>query len=111
MAPRGGTMLGISRTTRADSTTGYEMMRISERGDRLVFTAHPSGQPMAEFTSTAVSATDVVFANPEHDFPQTIRYRHVGADSLVARIEGTMGGQLRSMDFPMTRIACPTGRP
>lgn len=110
MEPRGGTMLGMSRTTRGDSTITYEWMRISERGERLVFTAHPSGQAAAEFTSTARAPTEVVFTNPEHDFPQTIRYRRVGADSLIARIEGTRGGELQGMDFPMARVACPAGR-
>jgi hypothetical protein len=110
MEPRGGTMLGMSRTTHGDSTVGYELMRISERGERLVFTAHPSAQPATAFSSAAISATEVVFTNPEHDFPQTIRYRRAGADSLVARIEGTSGGQLQAMDFPMARVACPDGR-
>ena len=110
MEPRGGTMLGMSRTTRGDSTITYEWMRISERGERLVFTAHPSGQAAAEFTSTASSPAEVVFTNSEHDFPQTIRYRRVGADSLVARIEGTSGGQLQAMDFPMAPVACLDGR-
>jgi hypothetical protein len=110
MAPRGGTMLGMSRTTRGDSTTGYELMRISERGERLVFTAQPSGQPAAAFTSAGISATEVIFTNPEHDFPQTIRYRRAGGDSLVARLEGMSAGQLQAMDFPMARVPCPDGR-
>ncbi len=107
MEPRGGTMLGMSRTTHGDSTVGYELMRISERGERLVFTAHPSGQPAAAFTSAVISATEVVFTNPEHDFPQTIRYRRAGSDSLVARVEGFDGGHPQAIDFPMARVACP----
>ena len=110
MEPRGGTMLGMSRTTRGDSTVGYELMRISERGERLVFTAQPSGQPAAAFTSAGISATEVEFTNPEHDFPQTIRYRRAGSDSLVARLEGFNEGQPQAMGFPMARVACPGGQ-
>jgi hypothetical protein len=109
MEPRGGTMLGMSRTTRGDSTVGYELMRISEQGERLVFTAHPSGQPAAAFSSAAISATEVVFTNPEHDFPQSIRYRRAGSDSLVARVEGFNAGHPQAIDFPMARVACPGG--
>ena len=64
-------------------------------------------RPRAEFASTAVSDTAVVFENLAHDFPQRIIYRRRGADSLVARIEGTRGGQMRGRDFPYRKAACP----
>ena len=108
MRPRGGTLLGMSRTVRGDSTVEHESMRIYEQGGRLVFAALPSGQAPAEFRSTHVGGAEVVFSNPAHDFPQTVRYRRAGADSLVARIEGTRGGRLRGVDFPMRRVPCAT---
>jgi len=107
LAPRGGTLLGVSRTTRADTVVEYEFMRIADAGDSLLFAAAPSGQPPAEFRGHAVGPGEVVFANPGHDFPQRIRYRRAGADSLVARIEGTRGGVERAVDFPYARTACP----
>lgn len=106
MRPRGGTLMGMSRTVRGDSTVEHESMRIYEHGGRLVFAALPSGQPPAEFRSTRVGDAEVVFSNPAHDFPQTVRYRRAGADSLVARVEGTRGGRLRGVDFPMRRVPC-----
>jgi hypothetical protein len=57
-----------------------------------------------------VSDSAVAFANPEHDFPQRILYRRVGADSLIARIEGKQGDKVRGIDFPMTRVACAGSR-
>jgi hypothetical protein len=48
---------------------------------------------------------EVVFENPAHDFPQRIRYRASGA-ALQARIEGTMNGKTRGIDFPYTRTNC-----
>jgi len=106
MTPRGGTMLGMSRTVRGDSLLEFEHLQILERSGRLVYHAEPSGQSPADFVASAVSDTLVIFENPEHDFPQRIIYRRRGTDSLVARIEGTRNGQTRGIDFPYARVSC-----
>jgi hypothetical protein len=106
MTPRGNTMMGMSRTVRGDSLIEYEQLRISERAGKAVYHALPSGQQPSEFTAAAVSDTLVVFENPQHDFPQRIIYRKRGADSIVARIEGTMNGKSRGVDFPYAKVQC-----
>ena len=108
-APRGGTMLGLSRTVRDDATVAWEQLRIEAREGRLVYIATPSGQATAEFTSSAVSDSLVVFENPAHDFPTRILYRPAPGDSLHARIEGSRGGEVRGVDFRFGRVACPGG--
>src|SRR5215212_3312748 len=75
MAPRGGEMLGMSRTVSGGATREYEFLRIYARGDTLIYAARPAGQPPAEFRATKISATEAIFENPQHDFPQTIGYR------------------------------------
>ncbi len=105
LAPRGGVMLGMSRTVRGDSLVGYEFIRLYERGSQLVYAALPSGQAPAEFVSTSIADAAITFANPAHDFPQRIIYRRAG-DSLYARIEGESGGQVRGVDFRYGRVAC-----
>ena len=107
MRPRGGTMLGMGRTTRRDTVVEFEQIRIFERAGKLVYAATPSGQAPAEFEAATSSDTLVTFENPAHDFPQRIIYRRRGADSLVARIEGTRNGQQRGTDFPYRRRVCP----
>jgi hypothetical protein len=106
MQPRGGVMLGMSRTTRGDSVVEFEQLRIYTRGGRAVYAATPSGQAAAEFEARTTGDSTVVFENPAHDFPQRIIYRRQGADSLVARIEGTRGGKVRGIDYPYRRISC-----
>jgi hypothetical protein len=112
-APRGGAMLGVGRTVRRDSVVEYEFLRVYAAGDTLVYDARPSGQPRAEFHAAPGAAsgdvTEIVFSNPTHDFPQRVAYRRVSADSVVARIEGTRGGQTRTISFPYRRVACPGG--
>jgi hypothetical protein len=109
MAPRGGSMIGMSRTVRGDRTSEFEFMHIREEEGRLVFTARPSGQEEASFRSVEIAATKVVFENPAHDFPQRIIYLLEGDGSLTARIEGEQDGRSRGLDFPMRRTECPGG--
>jgi uncharacterized protein DUF6265 len=106
MAPRGHSMVGVGRTVRGDSLVEFEVVVVRERGPQLVYEAHPSGQPSAEFVADSVDAASVVFANPAHDFPQRVGYRKVSADSLLAWIEGTMNGQTRRIEFPYRRTEC-----
>lgn len=108
MFPRGGTMLGMSRTVRDDSVLiELEHLQILERAGRLVYHAEPGGQPPADFGARVVSDTLVIFENAAHDFPQRIIYRRRGADSLIARIEGTRNGRVRGIEFPYARASCP----
>ena len=108
MAPRGGSMLGMARTVVRDSLTEYESTVIRAQGGRLVYDATPSGQTRTVFPAITATTDSVVFELKEHDFPQRIGYARRGADSLVAWIEGTMGGKSRHIPFGYKRAACPS---
>lgn len=107
MAPRGSVMLGNSRTTQGGRTIAYEQMRLTAANGKVIFTAQPSGQPAADFEGTTVSGSLLLLSNEKHDFPQRIIYRRNGADRIDARIEGTMNGQPRGIDFKYSRVKCP----
>ena len=107
MSPRGGSMIGMSRTVRDGRLVEHELMILSERGDQLAYEAHPSGQKTAVFLSTALTASTVVFENPAHDFPQRIGYERTGADSLTAWVEGPQNGRTRRIEFAYQRAQCP----
>lgn len=110
MAPRGGLMLGMSRTVKGkDELADFEQLQIRDEQGVLVFTARPSRQPQVSFRVTAADADGIVFENPLHDFPQRISYRRQSDGSLLARIEGELRGQARAAEFPMRRVACPAG--
>lgn len=108
MPPAGGVMLGASRTIVGGAVREYEQLLIKVENGKLVFTATPSGQQTATFTSSSVTDTSFVVENPQHDFPQRIIYRRRGADSLIARIEGPGGSATGTsgVDFPMRRTSC-----
>jgi hypothetical protein len=106
LAPAGGAMLGMSRTVRDGALREYEFMRILPDADgKLQFVALPSGQAEGAFPMKEIGDNTVTFENPRHDFPQRVLYRLVDKDTLVARIEGSVGGQARSADFPYRRCA------
>ena len=106
MAPSGGMLLGMSRTVSGDVARAFELLRIVRQDGVLTYIAQPGGGVATSFAASTVSDSVVVFANPAHDFPQRIMYRKAGSDSLIARIEGDQGGQVRGMDIPMRRGRC-----
>jgi uncharacterized protein DUF6265 len=108
MPPAGGLMLGASRTIVGGTVREYEQVMIRAEGGHLVYTASPSGQQTASFTSTHVTDSSFTVENPQHDFPQRIIYRRRGADSLIARVEGPGrgGSGTRGFDFAMRRTSC-----
>lgn len=56
------------------------------------------------FTLKSISESEMIFENPDHDFPQMISYSLIEPDSLVAEISGIKNGNLRKQQFPMKRI-------
>jgi len=88
MRPAGGVIVGMSRSQRPNKPPLVEFIRIAPGPDgRLAYHATPLGQATTAFTVTESATNFVVFANPEHDFPQSITYRRDG-DTLTAMIEG-----------------------
>ena len=110
MAPRGGSMLGLGRTTRGGATIEYEFIVLREQDKQLAYEAHPSGQAPAVFLSTSVDESSVVFENPRHDFPKRIGYRRTGQNGLLAWIEGPRNGQVRRIEFPYRRATCTASK-
>lgn len=104
MPPDGGTMLGMSRTVAQGRTVAHEfiLLRQDAAGD-IFYVAKPSGQPEASFKLIRASATEAVFENPQHDFPQQISYTLKPDGSLLAAIEGQKNGKARRVEFPYQR--------
>ena len=105
--PAGGTMLGVSRSVRGDRTIEHEFVVVRAAPDgTLVYHAHPSGQASAEFRLLRLLGREVVFENAAHDFPQRVGYRLGDDGTLTAWIEGTHGGAIKRVPFPMRRVSC-----
>ncbi len=87
LAPRGGELLGLSRTIRGERMVAFEFLRIATVEGVPTYLAQPGGRPPTAFARSAGGKDWVRFENPAHDFPQRIEYRRNG-DTLHAEIAG-----------------------
>ena len=92
LAPKGDVMTGMHRDVRANGKTFFEFLRIAQTSDGIVYLAQPKGQPPTPFKLVESSQDRVVFANPDHDFPQRILYA-LRDGRLCARVEGPQNGK------------------
>lgn len=104
--PVGGTMMGYSRTLKSTRVVFSEFIRIDAKENAILYTPR-FGQlsTPVTFRLTRQTPNEVVFENPEHDFPQTISYRRAG-DQLYAAVEGKDKGRQRREEFPYARVSC-----
>lgn len=91
-------LIGFAVSLSAEEVVFYEVLSIKQNADSLwTYTAHPSGQAPASFIAVETSESTVVFTNPNHDYPQEIRYRRDGGQ-LYATISLRDGGNPKSFD-------------
>ena len=90
--PRSGVMLGYSRTG-GDRLREFEFLRIQAGPDGVpVYYAQPGGGPPVGFRLVAHDATSATFENPQHDYPQRIRYEiwHDGTMwATISKLDGS----------------------
>ena len=103
LAPGGGLMLAINRTTPAAGRAAFEYLRIEERKDGLVYVASPGGKGATEFPLADVGERFVLFENPAHDFPKRIRYELTKAGDLHASVSGEAGGAEQAQEWTWKR--------
>jgi hypothetical protein len=92
-----GMLLGANLTLGAQASFEFLRVAANKRGG-FSYYSMPNGAPVTEFTMTSNENHRVVFENLTHDFPQRVIYRREG-DRLQARIEGEIGGRLKSQDW------------
>jgi hypothetical protein len=103
-SPSGGAMLGMSRTVKGEAMVAFEYLRIVERADGVFYVAHPNAKaPGTDFRLTSVTATRVVFENPQHDFPKRIVYEKNGENGLRAFVDGGEGTHAETYEYQRVR--------
>jgi len=98
---------GKSYILQGKDTVVFETIQIVQDGSNLFYIPtvkdQNNNQPV-HFIAKTSSATQLVFENRQHDFPQVITYTKTGTDALTAEISGTKNGKERKQSFPMKRI-------
>ncbi len=101
MAPGGGMMLAMNRTSKGDRGA-FEFLRVQQESGVITLYASPSGKPPVAFKMTSLTDNQVVFENPKHDFPQKISYRRE-RDRMHVRIEAVVDGETRKTEWTWDR--------
>lgn len=91
-------LVGFSVSLDGAKFAFYELLSIRRNDDgEWSYHAHPSGQASTRFDAVEIADQSVLFVNPDHDYPQEIRYRREG-DVLYASISLLGGENPRSFD-------------
>ena len=98
-SPRGGVMLGYSRSGRGEELREYEFIRIARGDDGAIsYIAMPQGGAPVAFALAQRDKTSATFENAAHDYPQRIEYARTG-DTLTATISAIDGSRARSWTY------------
>ncbi|RYY98959.1 MAG: hypothetical protein EOO11_06470 [Chitinophagaceae bacterium] len=98
---------GRSYMVSGPDTSVFENILLVENGPHLLYIASVTGQNNNEpvsFQRSDTGTTTFTFINERHDFPQQIRYRRLGTDSLRAEIEGPGPDGRRREVFVLRRV-------
>lgn len=107
MSPVGDAMVGMSRTIRNGKMAGFEFLRIVQTDAGIHYISKPSeNTEETAFKLIRSSASEAVFENPAHDFPQRIIYKLTNPTTLTARIEGNNNGKQMGIAFPFVKAKC-----
>jgi hypothetical protein len=93
--PRGGIMLGASRSGKSERLDFFEHMRIVRTASGVEFCAMPQGKPGACFPAISSLPDEIVFENGANDYPTRIAYRRREL-GISAEISGPGGTRRQS---------------
>ena len=95
--PRGGMMLGSSRTGTGQRAESFEYLSLDGRFGAIEFCALPNGHEGSCFEKAKETPTEIIFVNAQHDYPQRIRYWRDGKYLMAetALIDGSKAQRWR----------------
>src|SRR3546814_6039496 len=109
-APRGGMMIGHSRSGRGEVLREYEFIRIARGDDGAIsYIAMPQGRAPVVFGLVRHDRASATFENAAHDYPQRIAYVRDG-DTLTATISAIDGSKARSWTYRRRRAERTTAK-
>lgn len=98
------TLMGESFVISKKDTVFFENMLLEQREDSLFYNVSINKQnTITSFYLTKSSPNQLVFENPQHDFPTKITYTLAAKDSIMAEISGKVKGKITSEKFPMKK--------
>ena len=99
--------LGVSYVIIKSDTVFYESISLEKKNKKwnyVVSVKNQNNEQPVSFEMTELTPTQLVFENPNHDFPSKIMYTQISKDSIVAKISGIIDGKQQAQLFPMKRF-------
>jgi len=103
LGPQGKLMVAVNLRHSSRRGTAFEFLRITETAAGLSYFGSPQGKAPVEFKVKEIGEKKVTFENPTHDFPQRILYWIATDGAMHARIEGSIQGKERAMEWRFER--------
>ena len=96
-----GYFFGYALVLNEGKVVFFEQMRI-DPGAAPTFQAYPRGAGPSGFPAVAVTNASVTFANPDHDYPQKIKYTREGyaLNAVISLIDDTQQGTFNFLPCP-----------
>ena len=82
-------------------TIEKENLKIAKVADYWVYIAQVNQSHPVLFTLVNIDTTSYRFENLEHDFPQTITYKIVDSNNIIALTEGIEKGKSKKFEFKL----------
>lgn len=101
------TFTAKSYTLTDGDTIVFETIQLVEEANNLFYIPTVKDQNKGEpvrFKAVAIADLSMTFENPEHDFPQRIKYSKISQDSILAVISGKNKGKETQASFPMKKV-------
>lgn len=104
-APTDGRILSYSRLYRDGALSYYEFEVFEAVGGAVTMSAFPSGKPAVGLTMSRQdpAAREIVFENPEKDFPTRITYHRTDDETLVITLDDPHGTSGKEEIFSLSR--------
>lgn len=103
MSPAGGMMVGMGREVKNDKLQFHEYLRLEERADGIYYVAQPFGKSSTDFRLTKNDDSTLVFENPQHDFPNCIRYKKQKDGSVQVLGSGQEDKKAKSFEYVLRK--------
>ncbi len=99
MSSAGGMMVGMGREVKNDKLSFHEYLRLEERADGIYYVAQPFGRAATDFRLTKIDDSIAVFENPQHDFPNCIKYKRRNDGSVQVLGSGMENAKPKSFEY------------
>jgi hypothetical protein len=100
------TFSAVSYFIKAKDTIHSESIVLAQKGEALTYIATVKGQNVDKpvvFPSKSETENQLVFENPQHDYPQKITYTKGANNTLTAEISGKLNGKQATERFIMSK--------